>query len=62
VALDEPRDDDTRTTVDGLEFILSRQDARMIPPGCELELDYVAGAWGGGFYVSTGYGSSCGVP
>jgi hypothetical protein len=62
VALDEPRDDDNRTTVDGFNFVMSRHDAGMIAPGSELRLDYLAGRWGGGFYVSTGYAASCGVP
>lgn len=42
--------------------MLSPTDAGMLPPGCELWLDYYEDLWGSGFQLSSGYSDSCGVP
>lgn len=61
MALDEPRDEDTRATVDGFDFVLSPRDAQLLSGGSEVRVDYIDDGWGKGFYLSTGRASSCAI-
>lgn len=59
MVLDEPSDDDTHATVDGMSFVMSPTDARLLPPGTQLRLDYYEDVWNTGYYISAGSRSSC---
>jgi len=59
LALDEPRNNDTRTVSEGFDFLLSPRDAQMLEPGRSLRIDYTDGIWGGGFYVTASWAKSC---
>lgn len=34
----------------------------MLPPDCELRLEFYEDMWGSGFHLSAGYSDSCDVP
>ena len=61
LALDEPRAGDITLEAEGLEFVLSESDERVIGDGRDLRVDYFADGFGRGFHVSTTVSASCGV-
>ena len=62
LALDEPREDDTNIEIEGLTFLMSPNEQRLLGDSRELRVDYFEDGWGKGFHVSTTLSSSCGVP
>ena len=59
MALDGPKEDDTREEVDGLTFVIDKSQERMVGIGRDIRVDHMDGSFGSGFHISTTLSSSC---